>query len=84
LQVKANVANLFEITIKEEINGRNDFEFLDEGNLTFRSSLPIPQLISDNLLTGYGWLIPRSRVSFLFLAARKDNQASNYFDDIPF
>lgn len=71
-------------SIKEEINGRNDFEFLNERNLTFRSSLPIPQLISDNLLTGCDWLIPRSRVSFLFLAARKDNQASNYFDDIPF
>jgi len=70
--------------IREKIDKRNDFEVLNERTLKVTSSLPIPQIILANLLTGEDGLIPRSNINFVFLAIRKDNQASNRFDNIPF
>lgn len=70
--------------IREKIDKRNNFEVLSEGTLKVASSLPIPRIIRANLLTGEDGLIPRSKINFLFLAIRKDHQASNRFDNIPF
>jgi hypothetical protein len=70
--------------IKRRVEARNDFEILQEGNLMVTSSLPIPQTIKVNVLTGEDGLIPRSKIRFMFLALRKDEQVSNYFDIIPF
>jgi len=70
--------------IKKKIHERSDSEVLQEGSLKIRSSLPISPIIQTNLLTGEDGLIPRSRINFMFLAMRKDDQISSYFDDIPF
>jgi len=75
---------IFLQNLKEMINRKNDFEVLNQGNLAFTSSLTVPQVVLENLLTGEDGLIPRSNIQFLFLAARKHKQAYNYSDDVPF
>ncbi|WP_264321505.1 hypothetical protein [Zarconia navalis] len=70
--------------IDEMVDVREEIEVLQAGTLRVTSSLPIPQILKNNLLTGEDGLIPRSRINFRFLALRKGDRISHNYDDIPF
>lgn len=76
--------------VKKKANERNDFEILQMGELTIKSSLSrkIPPIITTNLLIGNQQnknaegkgLIPRSNINFVFLVLHK---GEHLIEDIP-
>ena len=67
-------------------NQRNDYQIIERGELEIASSLKIPEIVRQNLLTGEDGLIPRYRIRFLFLVIRKGEYSSEDLldDDIPY
>jgi hypothetical protein len=67
-------------------NQRNDYKIIERGELEIASSLKIPEIVRQNLLTGEDGLIPRYRIRFLFLVIRKGEYSSEDLldDDIPY
>jgi len=57
-------------------NQRNDYKIIERGELEIASSLKIPEIVRQNLLTGEDGLIPRYRIRFLFLVIRKGEYSS--------
>ena len=67
-------------------NQRNDYQIIERGELEIASSLKIPEIVRQNLLTGEDGLIPRYRIRFLFLVICKGEYSSEDLldDDIPY
>lgn len=66
---------------------RDDYKIIERGGLEIASSLRVPAIVRQNLLTGDDGLIPRSQIKFLFLVLRKGEYSSKDFldlDDIPY
>ncbi|MBD2520622.1 hypothetical protein H6G93_37930 [Nostoc sp. FACHB-973] len=67
-------------TILEDIviicSQRSDYKIIERGELKIASSLKIPTIVTENLLTDEDGLIPRRWINFIFLALRKGQYSS--------
>lgn len=57
--------------IAEFVQITNHYKIIMLDELDVRSSLRIPQIVIQNLLTSEGYLVPRSRIKFMFLVIAK-------------
>lgn len=57
--------------IAKFVQRTNHYKLIMLDELDIRSSLRIPQIVTQNLLTSEGYLIPRSRIKFMFLVITK-------------
>ncbi|MDJ1171325.1 hypothetical protein PMG71_17995 [Roseofilum sp. BLCC_M154] len=57
--------------IAKFVQRNDDYKIIVLDELDVRSSLRIPQIVIQNLLTSEGYLIPRSRIKFMFLVIGK-------------
>lgn len=65
------------------VTQRKDYQIIGQSKeITIRSSLDIPLVITQNLLTREDGLIPRKQINFLFLAIRKVEYDDYNIDDL--